>query len=363
MNAEQKRLAQNDQREERWHLWGPYLAERHGARCARTTARTAKPGIIFRTSMPDRALIAGAKMASAALAITSSDFAFAFAFWNERDPILKERLFGLTGPQGNHGEDVKEIYFYTRTTRRRTVLHADDVSLSAGRFSLRGIASARVARAHVMDREFELWDTDVLRENGFFEIDDRICESGRDDILIRVTRDKSCDPEPDRFIFCRRCGFEIHGAGDGTGGGQIYASGKVTPTGVAVIEASHHLLGEYRLYCEGATELALHRKRNATRAGSGARRTEREFVKDAFHEFVVRGKRARGESGANRHESGGALPLQYTWRAKRERFDCGFSNPIKRHDSVSPFADFDECFSRSAARKRTNSTTRLLPAA
>ena len=74
------------------------------------------PGIIFRTITPVPALIAGARTGSAASADYKQRLCFAFAFWNERDPILKERLFGLTGPQGNHGEDVKEVYFYTDNT-------------------------------------------------------------------------------------------------------------------------------------------------------------------------------------------------------------------------------------------------------
>ncbi len=74
-------------------------------------------------------------MALAASPITKSRLCFAFAFWNERDPILKERLFGVTGPQGNHGEDVKEIYWYTDSTPIAQ-LHADDLSLSASRVSL-----------------------------------------------------------------------------------------------------------------------------------------------------------------------------------------------------------------------------------
>ena len=76
----------------------------------------AKPGIIFRTIMPDRALIAGARMASAALAMTNSDFVSRSLSGMSAIRFLKERFFGLTGPQGNHGEDVKEIYFYTDNT-------------------------------------------------------------------------------------------------------------------------------------------------------------------------------------------------------------------------------------------------------
>ena len=87
-------------------------ASGNGARCARTTAPTATPGIISRTITRAAAPIAGARTASAGSATTSCICASALALWNERDPILKERLFGLTNSEGNHGEDVKELYYY-----------------------------------------------------------------------------------------------------------------------------------------------------------------------------------------------------------------------------------------------------------
>ena len=139
MNAEQARIEENNSREQRWHLWGPYLSERRGERCARITARTAMPGIIFRTSTRVRVLIAGTRMASPEFAITSSGSVSPWPSGTVRTRILKERLFGLTGPQGNHGEDVKELYWYTDNTPI-PLLHADVVSLSADPLSLRGVS-------------------------------------------------------------------------------------------------------------------------------------------------------------------------------------------------------------------------------
>ena len=91
-------------------------ASASGARSARTTARTATPGTTSRTSRRDPVPTAGAKTDLAASATTSSGCASRLALWNGRDPILKERLFGLTNSEGNHGEDVKEYYFYLDST-------------------------------------------------------------------------------------------------------------------------------------------------------------------------------------------------------------------------------------------------------
>ena len=95
---------------------GPTSASGSGARSARTTATTATPGTTSRTTRPAHAPTAGARTAWAAISDDKQRLCFALALWNERDPILKERLFGLTNSEGNHGEDVKEYYFYLDST-------------------------------------------------------------------------------------------------------------------------------------------------------------------------------------------------------------------------------------------------------
>ena len=97
-------------------------ASASGARCARTTARTATPGTTSRTITRAAAPIAGAKTASRASRDDSSACASSLALWNSHDPILKERLFGLTNSEGNHGEDVKELYYYLDATPTHSYL-------------------------------------------------------------------------------------------------------------------------------------------------------------------------------------------------------------------------------------------------
>src|SRR6185503_6537003 len=94
---------------------------------------------------------------------------FAFAFWNERDAILKERLFGLTGPQGNHGEDVKEVYWYTDATPTHSYL-AMCYRYPQSAFPY-GELIGRNAQRSRTEPEFEIENTDVLRKNRFFDID------------------------------------------------------------------------------------------------------------------------------------------------------------------------------------------------
>ena len=111
-------------------------ASASGARCARTTARTATPGTTSPTIRRARAPITGARTASPGFSDDQQRLCFALALWNGKDPILKERLFGLTNSEGNHGEDVKEYYFYLDSTPTHSYMKYP-LQISAGGLSLR----------------------------------------------------------------------------------------------------------------------------------------------------------------------------------------------------------------------------------
>src|SRR6476659_11047217 len=108
VDAERQRLADADGPGIPWRRWGPYLSERSGARYARPTAGAVMPGRIYRMIRRASAAIGGARTDWPVSAMSGNCSASALALWNGRDPILKERLFGLTNSEANHGEDVKE---------------------------------------------------------------------------------------------------------------------------------------------------------------------------------------------------------------------------------------------------------------
>src|SRR6266513_4640187 len=116
MNAEQRRIEENNLQQQRWHLWGPYLSERQWG-----TVREdySKNGDAWNFFTHDQARSRAYRWGEDGLGGISDDkqhLCFALALWNGKDPILKERLFGLTNSEGNHGEDVKEYYFYLDST-------------------------------------------------------------------------------------------------------------------------------------------------------------------------------------------------------------------------------------------------------
>jgi hypothetical protein len=116
MNAEQNRLEQTAKGKERWDLWGPYLAERAWGTVREDYSADGEAWHYFPHEHARSRVYRWSEDGIGGISDDKQRLCFAFAFWNERDPILKERFFGLTGPQGNHGEDVKEIYFYTDNT-------------------------------------------------------------------------------------------------------------------------------------------------------------------------------------------------------------------------------------------------------
>jgi len=115
MNAERSRLEEARTKKAPWKKWGPYLSERQWEPCARTTAKARRLELLPARPRP----LASVPMGEDGLAGISDEqqhLCFALALWNGKDPIIKERLFGLTGAEGNHAEDVKEYYFYLDST-------------------------------------------------------------------------------------------------------------------------------------------------------------------------------------------------------------------------------------------------------
>src|SRR5690606_36763849 len=169
MNRERIKLQEDRERTKHWKKWGPYLSERQwgtvredysaDGSCwdylphehARSRAyRWGEDGLL---GMCDR----------------QGRLCFAFALWNERDPFLKERLYGLTGPQGNHGEDVKEEYFYTDALPTSSWLQAL-YKYPQAEFPYEDLRKVNAKRSRD-DREYELRDTGVFDENRYFDVE------------------------------------------------------------------------------------------------------------------------------------------------------------------------------------------------
>ena len=192
MNAEQKRLAENSG-DERWHLWGPYLSERAWGTVREDYSANGDAWNYFPHDHARSRAFRWSEDGIGGISDFKQRLCLAFAFWNGRDPILKERLFGVTGPQGSHGEDVKEVYFYTDCTPTHSYMRML-YRYPQGRFPYEELVAANHGRPKQAP-EFELWDTGILREQRYFDISLEYAKVDPDDFFIRRDRDQ---PRPRR---------------------------------------------------------------------------------------------------------------------------------------------------------------------
>src|ERR1700740_1271085 len=168
MNAEEKRLEESRRREVHWKRWGPYLSERQWG----TVREDYSPyGTAWEFFPHDHARSRAYRWGEDGIMGISDRphlVFFALVFWNGRDPILKERLFGLTGNEGNHGEDVKEYYFYLDSTPTHSYMKAlykyPQLEFPYGR-----LVEVNRNRSR-QEGEFELMDTGIFDENRYFDI-------------------------------------------------------------------------------------------------------------------------------------------------------------------------------------------------
>ena len=182
MTTEQARLAEDGRA---WRRWGPYLAER-----AWGTVREDYSDGWRRLGLPaprprrGPGRTGGTRTGSPGSATTSSGSASRSAFWNGEDPILKERIFGLTGPQGNHGEDAKELWWYLDSTPTHSWMRWAYL-YPQGEFPYGPLVAENGARGR-LDPEFELVDTGALDGGRYWDITAEYAKAGPDDISLRI---------------------------------------------------------------------------------------------------------------------------------------------------------------------------------
>jgi hypothetical protein len=192
VNAEQKRLEENKSSEESWHFWGPYLAERAWGTVREDYSMNGDAWNYFPFDHARSRAYRWNEDGLGGISDRKGRLCFAFAFWNERDPFLKDRFFGLSGPQGNHGEDVKELYWYLDSTPTHSFMRMI-YRYPQSRFPYKELVAQNGARSK-FDGEFEIWNTSAFAEDRYFDIEIEYVKADTHDILIRANA-KNCGPE------------------------------------------------------------------------------------------------------------------------------------------------------------------------
>ena len=342
MNAEQARVAQNDRPGEGWDLWGPYLSERAWGTVREDYSANGDAWNYFPHEHARSRAYRWNEDGIAGISDFKQRLCFAFAFWNGRDPILKERLFGVAGPQGNHGEDVKELYWYIDNTPSHSFMRMI-YRYPQTAFPYEELIAQSKARSK-SEGEFELWDTAAL-ESGFFDIEIDYAKNSMDDILIRATATNCGTMATPLYILPTlwfrntwswgrdKCRPNLHA---GRGGSEK----------MRIIEASHDLLGEYRLYCEGADELLFtENESNGERLWRVSNATP--FVKDSINDYVVRGRKNAvnpacvGTKAAALYKIDISPGRSRTIRLRLRRIGTG-------EESLRAFPNFDDLFAERA---------------
>ena len=240
-------------------------------------------GTISPTIKPVRAPITGARTASPASATITSGCALPLALWNGRDPILKERLFGLTNAEGNHGEDVKEYYFYLDNTPTHSYMkYLYKYPQKAYPYS--DLVETNRRRGY-HDWEYELLDTGVFDDDRYFDVLVEYAKAGPSDLLIR-SAPPIAGPTRRSCTCCRHCGFATPGAG-----GPTRRSRRCGRAGArARSRPPTHELGDYVLELRRPAAAAVYRERNQQPSGCSAPPTPPRIVKDGINDFVVAGR-------------------------------------------------------------------------
>ncbi len=281
MNAEQKRLAASDARTKHWKRWGPYLSERAWGTVREDYSADGSAWDYFPHDHARSRAYRWNEDGIAGISNRQQNICFSVALWNGKDPILKERLFGLTGSEGNHGEDVKELYYYLDSTPTHSYMKYL-YKYPQDEFPYERLIVENRNRTK-LEREFELMDTGIFDENNYFDVFVEYAKADVDDVLIMITAANRGETEAAIHLLptiwlrntwawdasSAECGMRNADSG--------------------VIEIDCESPGKRFLYLEGADEMLFtENETNNERLFGTQNRTP--YVKDAFHRYVVNGE-------------------------------------------------------------------------
>jgi len=291
--AEYHRLSEYRNRKANWKKWGPYLSERSWG-----TVREdySEDGAAWEFFPHDHAHSRAYRWGEDGIAGISDRFqylCFALALWNGKDPILKERMFGLTGSEGNHGEDVKEYYFYLDSTPTHSYMKML-YKYPQTEFPYSDLVEEN-GRRGFRDFEYELLDTGSFVDNRYFDVFVEYAKVHPDDILIKITVTNR-GPESDTchvlptlwFRNTWSWGYDKGPMHDVPGKPHLH---RVEATvDVAAVQARHPAAGTYYLYAENAENLLFtDNETNFTRLYGSP--NGNPYVKDAFHRYLINGEK------------------------------------------------------------------------
>ena len=294
MDPERERLAEPNHGEQRWDLFGPYLSERAWATVREDYSENGDAWAYFPHEHARSRVYRWNEDGLLGISDDQQFLCLALTLWNGRDRILKERLFGVTGPQGNHGEDVKECYWYLDSTPTHSYMRALYRYPHAA-YPYEALVAASASRDRDQP-EFELQDTGIFAEDRYFDVTVEYAKASPDDLRMRVTV-VNHGPDPAELLVLPTLWFRNTWAW-----GRERAQPLLRADGEE-IRVSHELLGEFVLQCPDADQL-LFTNNESNRALLWDADNTTPFVKDAFHRYLVDGERGAVDPGQTGTKAG-----------------------------------------------------------
>jgi hypothetical protein len=340
-DPEMARLLEDERRQKNWKRWGPYLSERQWATVREDYSADGDSWDYFPHDHASSRAYRWGEDGLLGLTDREGRLCFALALWNERDAILKERLFGLTNHEGNHGEDVKEEYFYLDATP--TASYCKGLYKYPQAAFPYGELVAENGRRGRDQPEFELRDTGIFHEGRYFDVFAEYAKAGPDDILIRLTV-ANRGPGPARLHLLPTLWFRNTWTWQCTHEG-CWPRPRLYAAGAGGVRTEHVALEPFRFSVgpgpEGRLPPLLFTDNETNNVRLFGSPNAGPYVKDAFHDYVIHGK------------AGAVNPsLEGTKVAAHYQFDLGpGAEAVVRlrlcreaEASAAPFDGFDDVF-------------------
>lgn len=287
-SKEEDRLEDYHKHKSNWKLWGPYLSERAWGTVREDYSPDGDAWNYFPHEYAKSKTYRWNEDGIGGISDRNQYLCFALAFWNGKDPILKERLFGLSGHEGNHGEDVKEYYFYLDNTPCHSYMKML-YKYPQNVFPYQELIDENKKRNY-QDPEFELLDTKIFDSNEYFDIFIEYAKASEQDICIQISIYNRYHQPASCYILPTLWFRNTWSWGYPNGPmGDISEKPKIRKKNYKTLEVLHPVLGKYFLYLEDKAECVF-TENNSNNEKLYKSQNETPYVKDAFHNFLIHKK-------------------------------------------------------------------------
>lgn len=340
-DAEAERLAESDSKTKDWKDWGCYVAERAWGTVREDYSADGSAWDYFPFEQAHLRAFRWNEDGIAGICNRHQDLCFAVALWNGKDTVLKERLFGLSGPKGNHGEDVKECYYYLDNTPTHSYMKYL-YKYPQSEFPYRHLYEENARRTKA-DDEFELIDTGIFDENRYFDVFIEYAKADAEDICIKITA-VNRGPEPAPIHILPTFWFRNTWVWE-----DVPDKPKISQkTGTDLyFDTPEDLHGNYTAHFDGEPELLFCDNETNNEVLFGSENFSR-YTKDGINNFVVSG--ARDE--VNPEAFGTKAAAHYSFElepGESKTISIRFYNSDKIDSYNKPFADLNEVFEKRIA--------------